>query len=165
MSKRPGWDEYFMDMAELVRTRTTCLRRAVGAVIVKDHHVLATGYNGSPRGMRHCSETGCLRLKLSVPSGQNAELCRGLHAEQNAIIQAARMGINISGSTLYCTTQPCVICTKMIINAGIKRVVIRESYPDKLAEEMAAEAGLIIETLGTTKAAEKAEKTYPEKDK
>ena len=147
MSQRPSWDEYFMEMAELARKRSTCLRRGVGAVIVKDNRVIATGYNGVPRGIRHCEETGCLRQQLNVPSGKMHELCRGLHAEQNAIIQAACMGSSIEGGTLYCTTQPCVICTKMIINAGIKRVVIKETYPDELAQEMAAEAGLVIDVL------------------
>lgn len=147
MSQRPSWDEYFMEMAELARKRSTCLRRSVGAVIVKDNRVIATGYNGVPRGIRHCEETGCLRQQLNVPSGKMHELCRGLHAEQNAIIQAACMGSSIEGGTLYCTTQPCVICTKMIINAGIKRVVIKETYPDELAQEMAAEAGLVIDVL------------------
>ena len=147
MSQRPSWDEYFMEMAELARQRSTCLRRHVGAVIVKDNRVIATGYNGVPKGIRHCEETGCLRQQLNVPSGKMHELCRGLHAEQNAIIQAACMGSSIEGGTLYCTTQPCVICTKMIINAGIKRVVIKESYPDALAQEMAAEAGLVIDVM------------------
>ena len=147
MSQRPSWDEYFMEMAELARKRSTCLRRHVGAVIVKDNRVIATGYNGVPKGIRHCEETGCLRQQLNVPSGTMHELCRGLHAEQNAIIQAACMGSSIEGGTLYCTTQPCVICTKMIINAGIKRVVIKESYPDALAQEMAAEAGLVIDVM------------------
>lgn len=148
MSNRPTWDEYFMEMAELARQRSTCLRRGVGAVIVKDNRVIATGYNGVPKGIRHCEETGCLRQQLNVPSGKMHELCRGLHAEQNAIIQAACMGSSIEGGTLYCTTQPCVICTKMIINAGIKRVVIKESYPDELAQELAKEAGLVIDVMG-----------------
>ena len=147
MSQRPSWDEYFMEMAEPARQRSTCLRRHVGAVSVKDNRVIATGYNGVPKGIRHCEETGCLRQQLNVPSGKMHELCRGLHAEQNAIIQAACMGSSIEGGTLYCTTQPCVICTKMIINAGIKRVVIKESYPDALAQEMAAEAGLVIDVM------------------
>ena len=147
MRQRPSWYEYFMEMAELARKRSTCLRRGVGAVIVKDNRVIATGYNGVPKGIRHCEETGCLRQQLNVPSGKMHELCRGLHAEQNAIIQAACMGSSIEGGTLYCTTQPCVICTKMIINAGIKRVVIKESYPDALAQEMAAEAGLVIDVM------------------
>ncbi len=147
MKKRPTWDEYFMKMAELARTRSTCLRRGVGAVIVKDNSVIATGYNGVPRGIKHCEETGCLRDQLNVPSGKMHELCRGLHAEQNAIIQAARLGGGIEGATLYCTTMPCIICTKMIINAGIKRVVVKESYPDELARQMAEEAGLVIEVM------------------
>ena len=147
MSNRPTWDEYFMEMADLARKRTTCLRRGVGAVIVKDNRVLATGYNGVPKGLKHCEETGCMRQQMNVPSGQRHELCRGLHAEQNAIIQAACMGQSIEGSTLYCTTRPCVICTKMIINAGIKRIVISENYPDPLAEEMLQEAGIPVEVF------------------
>ena len=136
-----------MEMADLARKRTTCLRRGVGAVIVKDNRVLATGYNGVPKGIRHCSEIGCQRERLGVPSGQRHELCRGLHAEQNAIIQAACMGCSIEGATLYCSTQPCVICTKMIINAGIRRIVISEDYPDPLAEEMLREAGIPVEVF------------------
>ena len=134
-----------MQMAELVRSRSSCLRRGVGAVIVKDNRVIASGYNGAPKGIAHCSETGCLRQQMNVPSGQRHELCRGLHAEQNAIIQAACLGVSIEGATLYCTTQPCVICTKMLINAGIKRVVISESYPDELAEKMIKEAGIQVD--------------------
>ena len=149
---RPSWDEYFMEMAELARQRTTCVRRGVGAVIVKENRVLATGYNGTPTGISHCEEVGCLRQKLNVPSGQKHELCRGLHAEQNAIIQAARMGVNIDGSTLYCTTKPCAICSKMLINAGIKRIVIAESYPDELGDAMIKEAGIPVDVL--TKEAE-----------
>lgn len=143
--KRPSWDEYFMQMAELVRSRSSCMRRGVGAVIVKDNRVIASGYNGAPKGIAHCEETGCLRQQMNVPSGQRHELCRGLHAEQNAIIQAACLGVPIEGATLYCTTQPCVICTKMLINAGIKRVVISESYPDELAEKMIKEAGIQVD--------------------
>lgn len=144
---RPSWDSYFMQMADLARSRSTCLRRGVGAVIVKDNRVIASGYNGAPKNVPHCEETGCLRQKLNVPSGKCHELCRGLHAEQNAIIQAACLGVPIEGATLYCTTQPCVICTKMIINAGIKRVVISESYPDELAQEMMKEAGINVEVF------------------
>ena len=147
MNERPSWDEYFMDMAELARKRTTCLRRGVGAVIVKDNRVIATGYNGTPKGITHCEEAGCLRAQMNVPSGQRHELCRGLHAEQNAIIQAACTGASVEGATLYCTTQPCIICTKMIINAGIKRVVITESYPDELAEQMIKEAGIQVDVM------------------
>ena len=123
---RPSWDEYFMKLAEEVATRTTCLRRAVGAVVVKDRRILATGYNGVPTGLRHCAETGCLRQQLGVPSGQRHEICRGLHAEQNALLQAARYGINIEGSSIYINTQPCVVCAKMLINAGIERDCLQE---------------------------------------
>jgi len=145
MDKRPTWDEYFMGIARLVATRSTCLRRQVGAVIVKDGNVLATGYNGTPAGITHCSETGCLREKLQVPSGERHELCRGLHAEQNAIIQAAKHGVNISGGTLYCSNFPCVICAKMLINAGIRKVIYLAGYPDELGRDMLVEAQ--VETL------------------
>lgn len=142
---RPTWDQYFIDITHLVSTRSTCLRRQVGALLVKNRNILATGYNGTPSGIRHCEETGCLRERLKVPSGERHELCRGLHAEQNAIIQAARHGVNIDGSTLYCTTMPCIICTKMLINAGIRRIVYDEGYADELAREMVEESG--IETV------------------
>ena len=145
--ERPDWDHYFMGFAELARSRSTCIRRGVGAVIVKNNRIMATGYNGTPEGIAHCEEVGCLRQQLGVPSGQRAELCRGLHAEQNAIIQAATLGQNIGGSVLYCTTQPCVICSKMIINAGIKRIVIKEAYPDELGVGMLKEAGITIELI------------------
>jgi dCMP deaminase len=128
-----------MTLADQVASRTTCLRRAVGAVIVKDHRILTTGYNGVPVGMRHCSEVGCLREQLGVPSGQRQEICRGLHAEQNAIIQAAKYGINISGATIYINTQPCVTCAKMLINAGIAEIVYSNPYPDELGSQMLAE--------------------------
>ena len=139
---RPSWDQYFMDIVELVSRRSTCLRRKVGAILVRDKRILATGYNGPPAGIAHCSETGCLRDKLKVPSGERHELCRGLHAEQNAIIQAALYGVSTKGSTLYCTTHPCIICAKMIINSGIESFVYRESYRDALAVEMLNEAGV-----------------------
>lgn len=139
---RPSWDEYFMDITRLVARRSTCLRRQVGAVLVKDKNILATGYNGTPSGITHCSETGCLREQLKVPSGERHELCRGLHAEQNAIIQAARHGVNITDATLFCTNSPCIICTKMLINAGIRRIIYLEGYADKLSHEMLAEAGI-----------------------
>ncbi|MGF6376029.1 dCMP deaminase [Clostridiales Family XIII bacterium PM5-7] len=145
---RPSWDEYFMEMAELTAKRATCMRRQVGAVIVKDKHIIATGYNGAPRGLAHCAERGgCLRQELNVPSGQRHELCRALHAEQNAIIQAATLGQSIEDAAIYVTHQPCVICAKMIINAGIKRIIVKEGYPDDLAEEILAEAGLKIVML------------------
>ncbi|MBQ9001910.1 MAG: cytidine/deoxycytidylate deaminase family protein [Eggerthellaceae bacterium] len=139
---RPSWDEYFATLAKQVSTRTTCLRRAVGAVIVKENRILATGYNGVPRGMDHCSEVGCLREKLGVPSGQRQEICRGLHAEQNAIIQAARYGIDISGAKMYITTQPCITCAKMCINAGITEIIYANPYPDDLSLGMLKEAGV-----------------------
>ena len=131
-----------MDIAKLVAKRSTCLRRQVGAVIVKDKNILATGYNGTPSGITHCSETGCLREQLKIPSGERHELCRGLHAEQNVIVQAAKHGINIDGSTLYCTNSPCIICSKMIINAGIKEIVYLDGYPDILSKDILGESGI-----------------------
>ena len=143
--ERPDWDEYFMKMAHLVSSRSTCLRRKVGAVLVKDRRILATGYNGAPQGLPHCEETGCLREKLKVPSGVRHEICRGLHAEQNVIIQAALHGVSIKGSTLYITCAPCSICAKMIVNAGIKKVIYEDDYPDKMAEEFLKKAGVKLE--------------------
>lgn len=137
---RPSWIKYFMDITELVAKRSTCLRRAVGAIIVKDKQILSTGYNGAPSGIRHCSEVGCLRDRLKVPSGQRHELCRGIHAEQNAIIQAAYHGVSIKGATLFCTNLPCSICAKMIINAGIKKIYYRSGYADEMSAEMFTEA-------------------------
>ena len=146
---RPSWDEYFMQMAELTAQRSTCLRRQVGAIIVKEKHIIATGYNGAPKGLPHCEELGgCLREKLEIPSGERHELCRALHAEQNAIIQAATLGQSIEGATIYITHQPCIICAKMIINAGISRVVIRRGYPDEMSRGMQREAGLKVELIG-----------------
>lgn len=138
--QRPSWDEYFMKLANDVATRTTCLRRAVGCVIVKDNRILATGYNGVPCGLRHCSETGCLREDLGVPSGQRHEICRGLHAEQNAIIQAAKYGIDISGSKIYVNTQPCIVCAKMIINSGIEEIIYQHPYDDELSRQLLEES-------------------------
>ena len=129
-----------MEMAQVASKRSTCMRRSVGAVIVKDKRLLATGYNGTPRGMAHCEEVGCLRTKLNVPSGKMHELCRGIHAEQNAVIQAAVHGVSVDGGTLYCTHQPCVVCTEILINAGIRRIVYANPYPDELAENMMKEA-------------------------
>lgn len=145
---RPSWQEYFMTITEMVAKRSTCLRRSVGAVLVKEKRILATGYNGAPAGLRHCEETGCLRKESSVPSGRMHELCRGLHAEQNAIIQAAYHGIPIAGATLYCTNQPCVICSKMLINAGIRAICFKEKYDDALAEQMLQEAGIEMVRFG-----------------
>ena len=145
--KRPDWDNYFMSLAELVSTRSTCLRRKVGAVIVKDKRILSSGYNGAPSGVTHCEITGCLREKLKVPSGERHELCRGLHAEQNAIIQAAYHGVEIKDSFIYCTNLPCIICSKMIINAGIKKIFYKEGYPDELSEAMLKEANIELRQI------------------
>jgi dCMP deaminase len=134
-----------MRMAELAATRSTCLRRQVGAVIVKDKKVLATGYNGAPSGLKHCLDIGCLRDDLGIPSGERHELCRATHAEQNAIVQAAMFGVSIKDATMYSTTQPCILCTKLIINAGIRRIVIKDSYPDEMSKQMLKEAKVKIQ--------------------
>ncbi len=141
---RPDLDSYFMEIAKVVSTRSTCLRQKVGAVIVKNKRILATGYNGAPSGLPHCEEVGCLREKLNVPSGERHELCRAVHAEQNAIIQAAVHGVSIAGGTLYTTHQPCIMCAKMIINAGIKRVVYGKKYADERGLEFLREAGIEV---------------------
>jgi len=145
--KRPAWDEYFLKMALLVGERATCLRRKVGAVLVKDRRILATGYNGAPTKITHCEIVGCLRDQLEVPSGQRHELCRGLHAEQNVLVQAALHGVSTKGSMLYITCSPCIICAKMIINAGIKEVVCKENYPERMAEDFFREAGVKLRIL------------------
>ena len=142
VTQRPSWDTYFMNITTLVAQRSTCTRRAVGAIIVKDKRILSTGYNGAPTGIRHCLEVGCLRESLQVPSGERHELCRGIHAEQNAIIQAAYHGVSVKNAILYCTNQPCAICAKMIINAGIKKIYYQSGYTDALAQEMLTEAGI-----------------------
>lgn len=142
--RRPSWDEYFLEMAQLVAKRSTCLRRSVGAVLVRDKRILATGYNGAPSGLKHCIEIGCLRQKLKIPSGERHELCRALHAEQNALIQASLHGISVKGATLYATTQPCVICAKMLVNSGMKEIVITQGYPDKMAMEFLKEAKIKV---------------------
>ena len=144
VSKRPSWDTYFMDITRLVARRSTCTRRCVGAILVKNKQILASGYNGAPTGVQHCSVTGCLRESLNVPSGERHELCRGIHAEQNAIIQAALHGTSIKGAVLYCTNLPCSICAKMIINAGITQIIYLSGYADKMSEEMLAEAGVDV---------------------
>jgi dCMP deaminase len=141
-TSRPDWQTYFFQIARLVASRSTCLRRQVGAVIVKDNRILSTGYNGTPAGITHCLERGCIRTERNIPSGERHELCRGLHAEQNAIIQAAYHGVSINGADIYCTNQPCIICSKMLINAGIKKIYLSDSYPDELAEEMLKEANI-----------------------
>ena len=145
---RPSWDEYFMDIVRDVATRSTCRRRKEGAILVKDKRIIATGYNGGPTGLAHCLEIGCLREQLGIPSGQQHELCRGVHAEQNAIIQAARYGVHTDGSVLYCTTQPCVQCTKMLLNAGVTEIVFSEGYPDGLALQLLEESGITVRKLG-----------------
>ena len=142
------WDNRFMEMAQLVSTWASCykLNRKIGCVIVKNKRVMTTGYNGAPAGVKTCVERGeCLREKLGIASGTQHEICYATHAEQNAIIQAAKLGVSIDGATLYCTHQPCVICAKMIVNAGIKRVVYREGYPDEFSREIMNEAGLTVE--------------------
>ncbi|MFY9175190.1 MAG: cytidine/deoxycytidylate deaminase family protein [Peptococcia bacterium] len=139
---RPSWDEYFMEITSVVAQRSTCLRRKVGALLVKDKHILASGYNGAPSGLAHCDKVGCLRDQMGIPSGERHELCRGLHAEQNAIIQSAIHGISIAGATIYSTTQPCVLCSKMLINAKIERIVYQGDYPDDLSLTLLKEAGI-----------------------
>lgn len=146
-AKRPTWDQYFMKMTKTVSERSTCLRRQVGAIIVKSKRILATGYNGAPKDVRHCEEVGCIREQRRIESGERHELCRGVHAEQNAIIQAALHGVQIRGASIYCTHYPCVQCAKMIINAGIKRVYYLEGYPDDLAKEIFGEAAVLPEIV------------------
>lgn len=141
---RPSWEQYFMAIANLVSQRSTCKRRKVGAVLVSDKRILATGYNGAPSGIAHCLDVGCLREKLGIPSGERHELCRGLHAEQNVIAQAAFHGVRIFGAALYCTNLPCSICSKMIINAGIKDIKYQEGYADPMGEEMLRDAGISL---------------------
>lgn len=145
--KRPSWDEYFLEITQLVAKRSTCLRRQVGAVIVKDKRIISTGYNGAPRGIPHCAEVGCIRQKLKIPRGQRHELCRGLHAEQNALLQAAYYGIGVKEGLLYSTHQPCSVCAKMIVNAGIKTIVILSGYPDKEARELFRQANIEVKSL------------------
>ena len=145
--KRPSWDEYFMEVAKLVATRSTCLRRQVGAVIVKDKCILSTGYNGASKGSAHCSEVGCVREKLKIPSGQQLDLCRAVHAEQNALVQAARHGVATEGSSIYITVTPCFQCAKMLVNAGIKEVIVDGVYPDERTQELFKEVGIDLRIL------------------
>ncbi|MDR3205801.1 MAG: cytidine/deoxycytidylate deaminase family protein [Candidatus Methanoplasma sp.] len=142
--ERPSNDQYFMDMAELVSSRSTCVRRRVGAVIVKDKHILSTGYNGSPKGTRHCEELGCIREQMDIPSGTRHELCRGVHAEQNAVAQAAYFGVSVNGATIYSTTFPCSMCAKILINSGISEVVYKLGYMDDLSKELLSETQMKI---------------------
>lgn len=138
--QRPDWDEYFLEIAHVVAKRSTCIRRQIGAVIVKDRRILTTGYNGAPSGLAHCHESGCMRDELNIPSGTRHEVCRALHSEMNAIIQAAQHGVSTKGATLYCTNQPCSVCSRMLINAGITRVVYTGPYPDEFALSLLKEA-------------------------
>ena len=140
--ERPSNDEYFMEMAQLVSSRSTCLRRKVGAVIVKDKRVLSTGYNGSPKGTKHCEELCCIRVQMNVPSGTRHELCRGVHAEQNAVTQAAYFGVSVDGASIYTTTYPCSMCAKILINAGIREIIYSEGYSDDLSKQLLDEAGI-----------------------
>ena len=149
--KRPSVDEYFMEMAHLVKKRSTCLRRQVGAVLVRDKRVISTGYNGAPRGQAHCDETGCQREEKGIKSGVAHELCRGVHAEQNAIIQAAEFGVSTAGSVLYCTAHPCVLCAKMIINAGISEIVYDSDYVDDLAKRMLGDSDMPVRQFTNNK--------------
>jgi len=144
---RPSWGTYFMNITNLVAERSTCTRRAVGAVLVKDKRILSTGYNGAPSGLKHCREVGCLREQLGVESGKMHELCRGIHAEQNAIIQAAYHGVSVKGAAVYCTNQPCSICARMIINAGIQKIYYQSGYADSLALELLGEAGIELKQI------------------
>jgi dCMP deaminase len=144
---RPNWDQYWMQIASDSKSRSTCLRRHVGAVLVKNNQILSMGYNGAPSKTSHCEETGCLRQTLNIPSGERAEICRAVHAEQNAIIQAAKNGVSIDNSVLYVTTSPCNICAKMLINAGVKEIVYLERYPDKIADKLFASSNIILRKL------------------
>ena len=145
--ERPNWDDYFMKIAEDVATRSTCIRRNVGAIIVKDKRILSTGYNGAPTNIAHCTEETCLRTMNNVPSGERHELCRGLHAEQNAIIQAALHGVSIKDASIYITHHPCSICTKMLINSGIRKIICRSAYDDPFATELITKSGITLITL------------------
>lgn len=146
MDHRPPWDDYFMEITDIVAKRSTCLRRQIGALLVRDHRIITTGYNGAPRDMEHCADLGgCMRDALGIPSGERHELCRALHAEQNAIIQAAITGTSVEGCTLYCSCSPCILCAKMLINIGCKRIVFRGRYPDAMAMDFLKEAGVSVE--------------------
>jgi dCMP deaminase len=145
IASRPSYDEYFMELAKVISKRSTCLRRRVGAVIVKEDRILATGYNGPPRGITHCSKVGCFRSEKSIPSGEKEELCRAVHAEQNAIIQAALFGINMKDAILYITHRPCLTCTKLLISAGIQKIIYDKEYKlEPLAKALVREARIEI---------------------
>ncbi len=140
-------DEYFLKIASVVAERSTCLRHHMGAVAVKDKHILTTGFNGAPAGVKDCLELGCLRNAQNIPSGTRTEICRAIHAEQNVIIQAALHGISLDGCTIYCTHTPCVLCAKMMVNARVKRVVIFTKYADDSFKELFREAGIQVDVL------------------
>ena len=142
--KRPKVDDYFMKIALVVSERATCRRHSVGAVIVKDRIILGTGYNGAPRGLRHCEEVGCVRKENNIESGTRHELCRGVHAEQNAVIQGAYFGVSIKGGTVYTTNFPCVLCAKILLNAGIEEIVYLNAYVDELSKQILDEAGIKV---------------------
>jgi len=161
MSERPGQDEYFMEIASVVAKRSTCLRIHVGAVIVKNGRILSTGYNGAPHGFEHCLDIGCIREKENVAHGTRHELCRAVHAEQNAIIQAALHGVSIEGATIYCTHQPCILCAKMLINGRIKRVVFQNGYPDEMSLKFLNEAGIEVTRMPSPKIGETMEDKPP----
>jgi dCMP deaminase len=161
MHERPDWDQYFMEIAQTISKRSTCLRRQMGALLVRDRRILSTGYNGAPSGLPHCDETGCLRQQLGIPSGERQELCRALHAEQNAFLMAAMHGVSVAGATLYVTHQPCITCAKMLINAGVKRVVIMDDYPDTLSREFLAQAEVELVRLENPAAKQESEVGFP----
>lgn len=145
--KRLPWPDYFMAIAFLVSGRSTCLRRKVGALAVRDRRILATGYNGAPAGTQHCLDKGCLRQQMGIPSGERHEICRGLHAEQNVIIQCAANGSDISGADIYCTNHPCILCAKMLINCRVRNIYYADSYPDEMAATILREAKIPVTHL------------------
>ncbi|MFH1775970.1 MAG: cytidine/deoxycytidylate deaminase family protein [Candidatus Omnitrophota bacterium] len=145
--KRPSWDLYFLEIAAVVSKRSTCLRRRVGAVIVGEQQILSTGYNGAPRHLTHCDSVGCIRQKENIPSGERHELCRGLHAEMNALLQAAYYGVRVKGAVVYCTAFPCSICAKMLVNAGVKKIMVLDDYPDPLSKKILAEAKINVKVV------------------
>lgn len=143
MNKRPTWEEYFKQMAKYAATRSTCLRRQVGAIAVMGNRIIATGYNGAPPNVTHCSERGCLRQKLNIPSGERHEVCYAMHAEQNLIVQCAQNGLSMKDSTVFCTTKPCFICTKMLYSVGIKSIYWDGDYPDEMTDNFLKEVGTV----------------------
>ncbi|MFH1854219.1 MAG: dCMP deaminase family protein [Candidatus Omnitrophota bacterium] len=146
-AKRPDWDEYFLKMAYLVAERSTCMRHHVGAVIARNKRILTTGYNGAASGIKDCLQLGCMRNEKGIPSGERHEICRAIHAEQNAIIQAGLHGINIADSTVYCTHSPCILCAKMLTNCKIRKFVTSGFYADKNFRPLFKEAGIEYKTI------------------